>query len=232
MAATLRNLYRRLLGLPYLLLTLTTLFWGGNAVASRIAIGQVSPMSLTLLRWSVSCSLLALVARDHVRADWPVLRRHMPYLAGLAFVGLTAFNALMYIAAHSTTAVNITILQGAIPVFVLLGALAAFGTPIRPAQIVGVLVTIAGVAIIAAKGDLAAFRSLAFAPGDLLMLVACACYAVYTVALSRRPDVSGLGFFAVLAGIALVLSVPLFAVEVYLGESFWPTPTGYAVIAY
>jgi hypothetical protein len=36
----------------YLFLMLTTLFWAGNAVAARIAVGEVSPMLLFMLRWS------------------------------------------------------------------------------------------------------------------------------------------------------------------------------------
>ena len=222
----------RLIANPYLLLALTALFWGGNAVASRIAIGQVAPMTLTMVRWSITCAVLAVIARDQVRADWPLLKPRIPYLIGLGVVGLTAFNAIMYVAAYSTTAVNLTIIQGAIPVFVLLGALVFSGTSISPSQVAGVLATIVGVAVVAAKGDLATLRTLAFAPGDLMMLVACACYAGYTVALIRRPKVSGLGFFSVLAVVAWAMSVPLFVIEVWSGSAFWPTPKGYGVILY
>jgi hypothetical protein len=34
-----------LYGRPYLLLIFTMLMWGGNAVASRLAVGEVSPMA-------------------------------------------------------------------------------------------------------------------------------------------------------------------------------------------
>lgn len=37
-------------GRPYLLLTLTTLMWAGNGVASRLAVGEISPMALVTLR--------------------------------------------------------------------------------------------------------------------------------------------------------------------------------------
>ena len=217
---------------PYVLLGLTSLFWGGNAVASRIAIGNVGPMALTMLRWTLACAVLAVIARDSLRADWPILRRRLPYLVFLGIFGLTAFNAMMYVAAYSTTAVNLTIIQGAIPVLVLLGALMAYRTPIRRSQVAGVLATIVGVAMVACKGDLATLKTLAFARGDLLMLVASACYAGYTVALFRRPQVSGLGFFTALAVVAWMMSIPLFVAELWSGNGLWPTPTGYLVIAY
>ena len=48
------GLKRVLFGLdswPSLLLTLTCVFWAGNTIAGRLAVGQVTPMQLTLLRW-------------------------------------------------------------------------------------------------------------------------------------------------------------------------------------
>jgi drug/metabolite transporter (DMT)-like permease len=211
---------------------LTSLFWGGNAVAGRLAIGQVSPMALTFLRWTVAITVLLVIGHNQVRADWPVLRRRVPYLLALGIVGLTAFNAIMYVAAYTTSGVNLTIIQGAIPVFVLVGALLAFGTPIRPSQSVGVVATVAGIALIASKGDLATVMGLRFASGDMLMLVASACYAAYTVALQKRPQASGLGLFTVLACIAWGATMPLYAAEAAMGETYWPTPMGWAVILY
>ena len=68
-----------------------------------------------------------------VRPDWPAPRRHLPFLAVMGALGFTGFNAVYYVAAHYTTAVNIGIIQGSIPVFVLIGA---FGTDrgLRPCR--------------------------------------------------------------------------------------------------
>ena len=54
----------RLFGQPYLLLTLTTLMWAGNAIASRLAVGEISPMALTTLRWVIAAVLMGFVAVD------------------------------------------------------------------------------------------------------------------------------------------------------------------------
>ena len=69
-SAFLRGLYRR----PALLLVVTTLIWGSNAVAARLAVGHVSPMMLTTARWSIACIALWLVARQQVAQHWPALR--------------------------------------------------------------------------------------------------------------------------------------------------------------
>ena len=156
---------------PYLLLVLTMLMWAGNAIAGRVAIGQVSPMGLTAGRWVVACALLAVIARDAVRRDWPALRPHWLRVGILGTVGCTAFNAFYYEAAHHTTAANLTILQGAIPVFVLILAALVYRTRITPAQIAGSVLAIAGVTVLASKGDWVIVRGFACNPGDVWMVV-------------------------------------------------------------
>ena len=121
-AAFLNGLYRR----PALLLVLTTLIWGSNAVAARLAVGHVSPMMLTTARWGIACIALWCVARQQVAQHWPALRGRWMYLALMGVSGFTAFNALFYAAAHHTTAVNLSLIQGMIPVLVLLGGVVVF----------------------------------------------------------------------------------------------------------
>ncbi|WP_293868733.1 DMT family transporter [uncultured Alsobacter sp.] len=217
---------------PYLLLVLTMLMWAGNAIAGRVAIGQVSPMGLTAGRWVVACALLAVIARDAVRRDWPALRPHWLRVGILGTVGFTAFNAFYYEAAHHTTAANLTILQGAIPVFVLILAALVYRTRITPAQIAGSVLAIAGVTVLASKGDWDILRQFAFNPGDVWMVVASGFYAIYTVALRKRPPVSSLALFSAFAVAAVLTSLPLLAAEAIRGELFWPTRTGLLVILF
>jgi drug/metabolite transporter (DMT)-like permease len=217
---------------PFLLLTLTTLMWGGNAVAGRLAVGEVSPMALTALRWLIAVAVLAVVARRDLVAAWPVLRLHWASLALFGTMGFTAFNALFYLAAHHTAAVNLGIIQGAIPVVVLVGAFVLYRTPIRAVQALGVTVTLVGVAVVAARGDPGVLASLRINPGDAYMLLASVLYAAYTLALRNRPPVSGLALFTAMALAAAVSSLPLVAYEAMVGAFQWPTARGWAILLY
>jgi len=219
-------------GNAYVLLTLTTLSWGGNAVASRLAVGDISPMALTTCRWLGVAILILMFARGRVAADWPELRKRLPYLLMLGAVGFTMFNTLMYTAAHTTGAINIGIIQGSIPVFVLIGAYLAYRTPVSLVQGLGVATTIGGVALVAFQGDVARLQTLTFNLGDLLITIACLLYAGYTVALRRRPPVSGIAMFSVMAFAALVTSLPLLTAEIALGDFFWPTAKGWAIVGF
>ena len=217
-------------GRAYLLLTLTALCWGANAVFGRLAVGEISPMALVSLRWLGALGLLVVFAHAQVRRDWPVLRARLPFVAAMGAIGFTVFNALFYLAAHWTTAINIGIIQGSIPVFVLIGAFAAYRTRVAGLQVAGVLVAMLGVALVAAGGDLARLASLALNFGDLLMIAACVLYAGYTLGLSRRPPVSPLSLFTGMAAAAFVTSLPLALAEAALGRFQWPTPAGWLIL--
>jgi drug/metabolite transporter (DMT)-like permease len=219
-------------GQAYLFLTITALSWGGNAVAGRLAVGEISPMALTSLRWLIVIALMVPLARRDLVAHWPTVRAHWPRIAAMATIGFAAFNALMYVAAHYTTAVNLTIIQGGIPVMVLLGALVVYGTRITGLQVAGMLVTLAGVATVAAQGSLATLLALSFNPGDVLMLVACVAYAGYTLSLRSRPAMPQMAFFTVMAIIAFLATLPMLAVEAALGLTVWPGLEGWLILAY
>jgi drug/metabolite transporter (DMT)-like permease len=125
-----------------------------------------------------------------------------------------------------------SIIQGAIPALVLIGARLAFGVRITAMQALGTLATMIGVAAIAAHGEWSRLATFAFSPGDLLMLLATVFYAFYTLGLRERPDVSGPGFLAAMAFAALVTSIPLFVAEVARGEFIWPTGLGLLLLVY
>lgn len=215
----------------YLFLTATTWCWGANAILGKIAVGEISPMLLVTLRWLSVVILLLLFARKYLVQDWPILRHHLRYICLMGTLGFTAFNALFYVAAHSTTAINIGILQGSIPVFVLLGTFLLYQLRITAVQASGVGVTLAGVVIVASGGDITLLADLSINRGDLYMLIACLFYAGYSIGLSRRPAVSALGLFSSIAMVAFIVSLPLLAIEI-AGDKFQiPTATGWIVVA-
>ncbi|WP_225783116.1 DMT family transporter [Xenophilus sp. Marseille-Q4582] len=215
-----------------LLLILTTLIWGCNAVAARLAVGEISPMMLTTARWSICCVALWFSARRDIATHWRSLRPHWRYLAVMGTAGFTAFNALFYTAAHHTTAINIAIIQGTIPVLVLLGGFLFAGLRATPLQMLGVGITLAGIGVVASRGDLAVLTGLGFNVGDVWILIASLLYAGYMLGLRRRPAVPPIVFFAALAAVASLASLPLLAVEVARGEFFAPTPTGWLIMLF
>ncbi len=120
-----------------MLLTLTAIFWAGNAVAGRLAVGHISPLTLVFLRWVLVLAVLWPLYGAQVREHWPQVRPRLGRIAVMAFLGFTGFNVLFYTAAYTTSAINIGILQGSIPVVVLAGAFLMYGTRASLVQIAG-----------------------------------------------------------------------------------------------
>jgi drug/metabolite transporter (DMT)-like permease len=217
---------------PILLLVITTLIWGAHSIVGRLAVGQIGPMTLVTLRWAVALVPIFLTARPSLRQDWPALKARWVYLALMGASGFTAFNALFYVAAHHTSALNLSIIQGAVPALVLLGARVFLGVRFTALQALGALVTMIGVGVIAAQGDLARLAALAFNSGDVMMVVGVVLYAGYTIGLRQRPHVSQGSMLAAMAIAAFVTSIPLMIWEVMSGGFIWPTTIGLLALAF
>src|SRR6478609_1473251 len=122
---------------PYLLLSLTSLFWAGNIVLARFVAGHVPPMTLSCIRWIGAFILLWPFAKDHLRKDWPILRANLPLLLLLSATGFAYNNAASYLALQYTEALNALLIQSSAPLFVAVWALLLFGVRLTWAQLAG-----------------------------------------------------------------------------------------------
>ena len=227
-----KNHFRPLYDNAYVVLPAASLMWAGNSIIGKVAIGQVTPMGLTFMRWVIVCWILALFYRKEARAALPILLPRWRWVVAMSLLGYTAFNALVYVAAHHTSGINLTMLQACIPIFVLIGGAILFRSRIGGLQAIGTLMALVGVVVVATKGDFDRLAGLRFNIGDIYILIACALYAGFTLGLRYRPAVSGFSLFIWFAIVALIGSAPLLAYEVLQGEFFWPTPLGWLMLAY
>ena len=229
MSSSASRLVDRLYQWPVVLLTLTAVFWAGNAIVSRLAVGHISPFLLVFLRWVMVLAVMWPLYGGQVRAHWGEIRPRLLRITLMAIFGFTGFNALFYTAGYHTSAINIGILQGSIPVVVLAGAYFMYGTRATLVQIAGVLVTTVGVIVVATQGAPLSILEIGFNRGDLAMLAACAFYAFYTLALRDRPNMPGIAFFTLLALISAITSVPLLLAEAAMYGLAMPTLQGWLV---
>ena len=192
---------------PYLLLMLAPMFWGGNIVAGRLAVGQINPQILLIGRWLGATLILLAIALPHVKRDWPKLRESLWLLGLFGIFGFACFNILLYNAAHFTSAINISIENGAIPVFVLLGNFLFFSVRAKRRQILGLVLTLIGIVWVATGGEPKRLLSLNVNIGDGMVLLACLFYAAYSLTLRFRPDIHWLSFLFVTTAAALLASI-------------------------
>ena len=217
---------------PYILLLICTACWGGNAVAARFAVGEVSPLLLTFLRWVGVSIIICIIAYPTIVRNASLLKARWVYLFCMGALGFTGFNVLFYLSAYYTTAINIGIFQGALPVFVLLGTFLLYREPISLVQLGGIILTIIGVIIVAIRGDINQLRTFTFNIGDLLILLACLIYSIYTIFLRQKPDVPGMAMFGVISIAAMLASFPFAVFELVAGSLIWPSDKGALVILF
>lgn len=181
------------------LLCLPPLLWAGNAVVGRLLVGQVPSQSLNALRWGLAAVLLlplgwrALATPGARAALW---QRRGPLLR-LGLLGVTAYNALQYLALTTTTPLNATLIAASGPVWMLLlGFLLHGERPLRR-EWLGCVLSLAGVLVVVSRGDLHQLLRVHLVRGDALMLLAVVCWSLYSWTLARpaasmrapqRPD--------------------------------------------
>ena len=170
-----------------LLLALAPLMWAGNAVVGRVVTELVPPLTLNFLRWLLAFALLLPLATWVLRPGsglWPHWRRFA--LLGLLGVGL--YNALQYLALHTSTPLNVTLVASSMPLWMMALGRLFFGARITRPQLLGALLSMAGVAVVLARGDWAQLARLKLVPGDLYMVAATIGWAWYSWLLSRHAE--------------------------------------------
>jgi drug/metabolite transporter (DMT)-like permease len=208
----------RLANEPRLLMLLPGLFWAGNAIVARSVAAEMSAVGLAFWRWTLAALIALPFAWPHLRRDVGAMVAHWPAMLLLSALGIAFFNTGLYTAAHETTALNIVMLQSALPVMVVAASFLLFRDRVTWNQGVGIVISLAGALVLIAHGDPGVLEHFQFNPGDLWMLAACVSYALYTALLRLRPVVHGLSFLFATFVIGALMLLPFYVRESAAGS--------------
>ena len=156
-------------------------------MVGRLVSELVPPISLNFLRWVIAFFILLPFAWHLLKpqsALWPHWRR----FALLSLLGVGCYNALQYLALQTSTPLNVTLVAASTPVFMLAAGALLFKTPVRPAQWLGAGLSIAGVLVVLSRGDAAQLLQVSFVVGDIYILLATVCWALYSWLLTQRNE--------------------------------------------
>ena len=218
---------------PYLLLTLTSLFWAGNMVIGRGLREAVPPMTLAFWRWTIALALVLPFALPHLRAQWPQLKAGWRAIVVLGILGVGGYNTFAYIALQYTTATSATLLNSFTPVATIALAFVVLGKRLSRLEAAGVLVSLIGVIIIVGRGSFATLLDFSLNTGDLWMLLAVLVWGVYTVGLQWRPaGVHPMLMLAAFTVVGVATLIPAYASEIASGRHIDATPATLAGILY
>jgi drug/metabolite transporter (DMT)-like permease len=225
------------------LMTLPPLMWAGNAVVGRLMVGEVPPLALSALRWSLAALILAPLAL-RVWRDGAAIRAAWPYLLAIGTLGVGSFNALQYMALETSTPINVTLINASMPVWMMAVGALVYRERMARRQLLGALLSLAGVATVMSRGAWASLLQVQFVVGDVYMLVAVIGFAVYSWMLvrpppsmraPRRPDWDWAAFLFVQSLFGLLVAGGAAAVEASMASHApiaWSNPLVWAALAY
>ena len=218
---------------PYLLLTLTALFWSSNMVIGRAIRADVPPLTLAFWRWLVAALFIVPLGLPHLKQQWPQLKRAWRPLLVLGVLGIGGYNTFAYLGLQHTTATNAALLNSFIPIATIAISWAFLAKQLRRIEVIGVMVSLCGALTIVGRGDLAVLLTFNLNVGDLWMLVAVVDWALYTVALAwRPPGVHPMLMLAAMILVGLVILAPGYAWELAQSRELNLNPGAMAAVAY
>ena len=192
---------------------------------ARGAVDVVPPIALAFWRWLVALLILLPFTTGHVKRDWKVALKNWKWLAVLSFLGISCFNSLLYTAAHTTTAINVALMQTAMPAVIILISWVAFREKITPIQMAGVIISMVGACLIVVHGKWQVLLHMNLVEGDVLMLIAVVIYALYSALLRKRPAMHPLSFLVYTFALGTFMLFPLYLWELQGGRVVFPSPS-------
>ena len=169
-----------------LLMTTPPLLWAGNAVVGRLVVGSVPPLTLNFLRWALA-GLILLPLAWRVLAEPRVLLARWKHLLLLGSLGVGTYNSLQYLALVTTTPINVTLIAASLPVWMLTVGACFYGERATRRQVLGAVLSLSGVLLVVARGDLGGLAGVDFVRGDLLIVAAVIAWSFYSWMLARPP---------------------------------------------
>jgi drug/metabolite transporter (DMT)-like permease len=202
-------------------------------VLGRAVRAEIPPFGMAFWRWALACLLASPFLLPAVLRNAAVLRREWRLIVSLALLGMTLFHTLLYLAVHTTTAINATLILSISPIVIPIASRLILGSTQSWRELWGAALSGMGVVVIVARGDPQVLARLAFTRGDLMMLGATAAWTLYSVILKRKPaDLESGALLGACMAIAALLLLPLYLWETSRGEAVLWTPNSLAVFAY
>jgi drug/metabolite transporter (DMT)-like permease len=182
--------------------------WGVNFAFVKYVLDALGVGPFLFIRFLsmplLTAALLLLVFRRQVAKTWPK-REDWPRFVACALIGHTLHIGIVFWGISLSTAFSSAVVLTSQPLFTLLILLVVGGERLRASQVAGTLLAFAGIAVF--LSDKFSRGVMHAGLGDLVLLVAAACFSLYTVL--ARPLVARYGPLIVLSYTLFLGAPPL-----------------------
>ena len=168
-------------------LSLATFLWAGNAIAGRVLVGSISPITLSAVRWGLAALLLLPLGWRILKPASALWQNKSRFLV-VGLLGVGSYNVLLYLALQTSTAINVTLIGASMPIWMLLIGAVFYEVKPRLLQFLGAVVSLIGVTVVLTRGEPASLLSMEVVMGDLLIMLATILWAFYSWMISRPGE--------------------------------------------
>ena len=198
----------------YIFLILATLFWSGNFIVGKAAsLFEIPPFTLNFYRWSCAWLILAPFTLKEIFMKKNYILKNIKLILILGITSITVFNSIVYYSLNFTQVISGVLMISTIPVMIIFFCWVFKIEKTNYYQILGVIFSLFGVAVIVTKADFDKLLNLNFNKGDLWMVVAMLSWAMYSALLRKKRF--ELSHTIITAG--LILLLPAYLIELSLG---------------
>ena len=203
----------------YIFLILATLFWSGNFIVGKAAsFYEIPPFTLNFYRWTFAWLILAPFTLKEIFQKRDYILQNIKLVLILGITSITIFNSIVYYSLNFTQVISGVLMISTIPVMIIFFSWIFKIEKTNTYQILGVIFSLFGVAIIVTKADFDLLINLDFNKGDLWMVVAMLSWAMYSALLRKKKfELSQLSLLEVIISAGLILLVPAYLIEMSLG---------------
>jgi|TARA_B100001778_G_C18489577_1_gene584408 drug/metabolite transporter (DMT)-like permease len=205
--------------LAYIFLLLTVTFWAGNFVVGKFAsFYNVPPFSLNFYRWLFAwLILMPFTISEIINKREYIISNYKIFLV-LGITSITIFNSIVYYSLNFTQVISGVLMISTIPVMIMFFSSILKIEKTNLFQIIGVILSIAGVIIIITKANFEILKSLNFNKGDITMVLAMFSWALYSTLLKRQKyELSQISLLQVVISFGLIFLIPIYFIEYQIG---------------
>ena len=201
----------------YLMLVICAFFWSGNFIVGKFAtLYEVPPLTLNFFRWLIVWIILIPFTFRDILKNIKVIKKNFYPILLMSFTSISVFNSVVYYSLNFTQVLNGALMISIIPVLIVFISFILKTEKINFNQILGLILSITGVATIVTRLDFSKLINLDLNKGDLWLLVAMLAWAIYSTMLrTHKTGLKYLSFISVIVSIGLIFLLPQFLFEFY-----------------
>jgi drug/metabolite transporter (DMT)-like permease len=173
---------------PYILLSLTSLFWSFNFIIGKIVSDVIPPTSVNFFRWLLPFLIFLPLNLKEVKANRTMFLDKWGLILLLGVTGYCLNSIGVYEAVRFTTTINASVINAFNPVLIAVTGYLLYRERITKVQLLGFMLSLAGVLCIIFQGNWKLFLGLKFNVGDLFMLGSISVWSIHTVVYRQKAS--------------------------------------------